>query len=132
MVAEWASLLESLSESEPFSTDQPNADARLAAEIRHLDAEAKREDLRQARQNRAERKHYASRIFRLVKWWLSFIGALVLLQGILGPLGCFALADSVLIAVSTTTTGSVTAILIVVARHLFPNEPKGAERGLKK
>lgn len=86
----------------------------------------------EARQNREECKSYASRIFKLVCCWLSFIGAVVLLQGFLDPPGRFTLADSVLIAVSTTTTGSVTAILIVVARHLFPNEPKSTKRRRKK
>ena len=86
----------------------------------------------QAQQNREERKSYASRIFKLVCFWLIFIGVLLLLQGCLEPLGRFALADSVLIAVSTTTTGSVTAILIVVARYLFPTKRKAAKRQRKK
>ena len=43
------------------------------------------------------------------------------LQGLLGPHGRFAVSDSVLIAVATTATASVTTLLVVVARHLLPH-----------
>ncbi len=71
------------------------------------------------RQDRAERKAYARRIFILVTIWLAVIVALLVLQGFLGPAGVFTLADSVLIAAATTTTASVTALLVVVVRYLF-------------
>ena len=77
------------------------------------------EGLGQARQDREERKVYATRIFLLVSVWLGVIVALVVLQGVLGGPGWFSLSDSVLIAVATTTTASVTALLVVVVRYLF-------------
>lgn len=80
------------------------------------------EHLRGLRQSLEERKRYAERIARIVTWWLIGIALLVLSQGLLGPHGWFGLADSVLIAVATTTTASVTALLIVVLRHLFPKD----------
>ena len=119
--------LKALREGEPSEESDYQVAERGNPEVHFLDSEAKWERLAQFRQNREERKNYASRIFKLVCIWLAFIGVLLLLQGFLGPSGYFAHADSVLIAVSTTTTGSVTVILIVVARHLFPPEPRAVK-----
>ena len=79
-----------------------------------------KEKLGRAKQDREERKIYAERIFVLVAVWLAVIVSLLVAQGLLGPTGWFALSDAVLIAVATTTTASVTALLVVVARYLFP------------
>ena len=99
-----------------------------AAAVAHLADQEKREFQRQLsqerlgqfRQDRKERKLYAKRIFKLVVWWLVVVVLLLFAQGFLGPRERFSLADSVLIATATTTTASVTALLVVVARYLFP------------
>lgn len=77
------------------------------------------EHLRSATQDRRERKTYAKRIFWLVGIWLAMIILLLILQGSLGPWKLFGLSDAVVIAVATTTTASVTALLVLVARYLF-------------
>lgn len=66
------------------------------------------------------RETYASRIFKLSAWWLGFIGVVLLLAGA----GKLKLADSVQIALITTTTVNVLGLFYIVARWLFPN--KGA------
>ena len=80
-------------------------------------------------QARQDRKAHATRIFWLVCLWLSVIVALVVLQGFLGQRGWFSLSDSVLIAVDTTTTASVTALLVVVVRYLFRNPDPSDHNG---
>lgn len=97
------------------------ADAHLADQERdEFERQLSQERLGQFRQDRKERKLYAKRIFKLVVLWLIVVISLLFAQGFLGPLEMFSLADSVLIATATTTTASVTALLVVVARYLFP------------
>lgn len=79
-----------------------------------------RERFRSARQDREERKRYAQRIFWLVGIWLAVIALFAFLNGVLWPREVFRLSDSVLIALSTTTTAGVTMLLVLVARYLFP------------
>lgn len=64
------------------------------------------------------RELYASRIFKLSAGWLSFIGLVLLLAG----LGKLKVADSVQIALITTTTINVLGLFYIVARWLFPNK----------
>jgi hypothetical protein len=89
-------------------------------EARQFDLEAAQENLEQFRQDRAERKKYASHIFKLVCAWLGAIVAMLLSQGFLGPWRLFNLSDSVLIATVTSTTASIVAIFAFVAKYLFP------------
>ena len=100
--------------------DPPDLGELEGDEAREWDDRRALEGLEQLKQDREERKRYARRIFWLVVSWLTVIVLLLFLQGFLGPCGAFALSDSVLIAVATTTTASVTAILVVVVRYLFP------------
>lgn len=80
------------------------------------------EQLDRVRQDRSERKA-APRIFLLACLWLAAILTLVALQGFLRQRGRFSLSDGVLIAIATTTTASVTALLVVVVRYLFRAPP---------
>jgi hypothetical protein len=89
-------------------------------EARDFDLQAAQENLEQSRQDRAERKKYASHIFKLVCAWLGAIVAMLLSQGFLGPWRLFHLSDSVLIATVTSTTASIVAIFAFVAKYLFP------------
>ena len=111
-----------LEQVQEVSGDEP-ADARtvVAAEEQSFVRAQAQEALAQLAQNRAERKKYATRIFVLVVFWLAVIVALLFCEGFVGPHDGFELSEAVLIAVATTTTASVTAILVVVARYLFPN-----------
>ena len=77
--------------------------------------ETQREILQSRRQDREERKRYAKRIYRLAVAWLIFVGFLFLGCG----LGWLNLSDSVLIALATTTTIKVLALLLYVTKYLF-------------
>ena len=120
--------LKLLREETAAAADVRGAEASASDERRDFVRRWQEEDLWQVQQDREERKTYATRIFRLVCLWLSVIVALVVLQGFLGQCGWFRLSDSVLIAISTTTTASVTALPVVVVRYLFrtpnPARPK--------
>jgi len=74
-----------------------------------------------ARQEREERKAYALRIFILAEIWLAVVAAILLLQGFLGPHDWFHLSDGVLIVTTIATSASVTALLVVAVRYLFPH-----------
>lgn len=64
------------------------------------------------------RKQYVGRLFWLIAAWLSVVVALVALTATLKNV--FTLADSVLIAFITSTTVSVIALFVIVAKWLFP------------
>ncbi len=64
-----------------------------------------------------QRKRYAARLFVLSVFWLLAIGTFLFLAGA----GMLRVADSVLIALITTTTANVLGLFYIVARWLFPN-----------
>jgi hypothetical protein len=76
------------------------------------------------RQNTEQRKTYANRLFLVMVAWLAFVASNVLVQGfgvgIYKYGGRFRLADSVVIALITTTTATVLAVFLAVANYLFP------------
>ncbi len=80
--------------------------------------ERKVHDLEVERVMLEQRKTYASRLFDLSGYWLLFIGAFLLMAG----WGAMKVADSVLIALITTTTANVLGLFYIVARWLFPNK----------
>jgi len=65
------------------------------------------------------RKQYVGRLFWLITAWLAVVIALVALTATLKNI--FTLADSVLIAFITSTTVSVIALFVIVAKWLFPS-----------
>ena len=65
------------------------------------------------------RKQYVGRLFWLITAWLGVVIALVALTATLK--NTFTLADSVLIAFITSTTVSVIALFVIVAKWLFPS-----------
>lgn len=81
-----------------------------------LRLEDRRELLKGRKQDRRERKRYAELVFRLVCWWLVGVMALVCCSG----LGVMRLDETVLMTVIGSTTTSVVAIFVVVAKYLFP------------
>ena len=88
------------------------------------------ERLKQLQQDREERKKYADKIFRLIVIWLGFIMVLLFFQGFCNLLRtspdsqpCFFLSDAVLIAAITSTTASVIALFVLVAKYLYPKRP---------
>ena len=81
-----------------------------------LRLEDRRELLKGRKQDRRERKGYAELVFRLVCWWLAGVMALVCCSG----LDALQLDGTVLMTIVGSTTASVVAIFVVVAKYLFP------------
>lgn len=67
------------------------------------------------------RKEYANKIFYLIISWLIGMVILLLLSGFGGKSEWFKMADSVLIALITTTTASVLGLFVIVANYFFKN-----------
>ena len=94
-----------------LSEVQDYEDAAVALKI-----EDRRELLKSRKQDRRERKRYAELVFRLVCGWLIGVTTLVVLSGA-NRLG---LGETLLITLVGSTTASVVAIFVVVAKYLFP------------
>lgn len=80
------------------------------------------EELKDLRQDRDERKSYASKLYWLVLVWLVIILSIIIFQGLhfLPGTGLiFKLSDLVLITLITTTTANIAAFFLVVVRYLF-------------
>jgi hypothetical protein len=93
------------------------------SEAKDLEERAREEHLKQLAQDREERKKYADYSFKLVCVWLGSMLVLVALQGFGAFLGwSFELSDSVLITLVSSTTGSIVAIFVFVAKYLFPQK----------
>ncbi len=102
-------------------TDPPDLGASLEGiklQERITEYEGKKHDLEVEREMLEQRKAYASRLFDLSGYWLLFIGVFLLFSGC----GVLKVADSVLIALITTTTANVLGLFYIVARWLFPNK----------
>ena len=72
-------------------------------------------ELKSLKNDIAARQIYAGLIYLLVVAWLGAILWIIIATGS----GWYKLADTVLVALITSTT--VTAFLVVVARYLFPS-----------
>lgn len=80
------------------------------------------EELKDLKQDRDERKSYASKLYWLVLIWLMIILLIIVLQGLQllpGVNVYFQLSDIVLVTLITTTTANVAAFFLVVVRYLF-------------
>lgn len=128
------------SSSDPDDLTALEMDDLLArGEVEGLQEEVERfeEDERRVRIQRREaelenylqeiklREEYAAKLFRLTRWWIIGIGALLLLEGF-GATTTFDLPDNVLMTAIGGTTVTVTGLFVVVVRYLFPRaEPDG-------
>lgn len=97
-------------------------DDRTNQESAALEAESKRVELDGKRQDIEARKEYANKIYRLISVWLGCMIVIVLLAGFGSKCEWFKMADSVLIALITTTTASVIGLFAIVANYLFKNK----------
>jgi hypothetical protein len=79
------------------------------------------EELKDLRQDRDERKSYASKLYWLVLVWLTSILVIIIFQGLKIPNNrlSFQLDNAVLITLITTTTANVATFFLVVVRYLF-------------
>lgn len=76
------------------------------------------------KQDRQQRKEFASKIFIFLCVYMVVVFVLLLFSGIKGQGLCFHLDDKVLLALLTTTTINMISIFVVVAKYLFPNKRK--------
>jgi hypothetical protein len=97
-------------------------DDRTRLELAEFEAESKRLDLVDKQQDIEARKKYANKIFTLISVWLGCMLVVILLAGFGSKCEWFKMADSVLIALITTTTGSVIGLFAIVANYLFKNK----------
>ena len=82
-------------------------------------------ELAQKKQDLKDRAKYTKRVFTMVVTWLIVVLTIVIAEGcnlVLTPCCTvtFDLETSVLVALITTTTGSITGIFLIVMRYLFP------------
>lgn len=76
------------------------------------------------KQDRKQRKEFASKIFYFLCVYMTVVFVLLLFAGIKGLRSSlsFTLSDTVLLALLGTTTANVISIFIIVAKYLFPNK----------
>ncbi len=112
----------SLSDIHETATVSSEPDAQTKEELLDFEAQSKSLDLLDKQQDIDARKKYANKIFILISVWLGCMLVVVLLAGFGGKCEWFKMADSVLIALITTTTGSVIGLFAIVANYLFKNK----------
>ncbi|MDX9702374.1 MAG: hypothetical protein RBU23_04935 [Candidatus Auribacterota bacterium] len=79
-----------------------------------------REDLRDRKQIREQRKKYADKVFNLIKWWLIFIGVVLVIQGTISFWWTREFfSDAVLLAIIGGTTANVLGLFALVLKFLF-------------
>ena len=78
------------------------------------------ETLNRLRQDRVQRKDYASMIFNFMCWYLAAVFFIIILKGI--TINCFYISDDVILALLGTTAIEVIGTFAFVARYLFGNK----------
>jgi hypothetical protein len=116
--------------SDQPATVDPSAKMALRDEEDDLDRAKKRAELDGLRQDIGARKKYAKGAFILICGWLVFVFYVILAQGFktgvpgrmnwLFGAPAFELSEPIMIALITTTTGSVIGIFFIVMQYLFP------------
>ena len=84
------------------------------------------EEVESIKQDREERKVYASKTFDFLCIYMMCVGLLLFMSG--STTASFQLSDSVLIVILGTTTTNVLGIFYFVANYLFPKRNRTTER----
>ena len=84
------------------------------------------EEVESIRQDREERKVYASKTFDFLCIYMMCVGLLLFMSG--STTASLQLSDSVLIVILGTTTTNVLGIFYFVANYLFPKRNRTTER----
>ena len=114
----------SVSGALPVDQNLIDAEAReYERERREQQVESLRAENTQKRQDIAERRKYANRIFCLICVWLGVMMLIVIAEG-LSVVIPFKLDTSIVITAISTTTASVLGIFLIVANYLFPTSKK--------
>ena len=97
-------------------SSEPDSESR--GEDEAIQREHQRAKLADVKQDTKLRRNFSYHIFLLILAWLVFVGVMILLEGF--RFKGFYLGNPIMIALITTTTGSVIGIFLIVARYLFP------------
>lgn len=118
--------LEALRKDKDINKEDPDAEEQIASliEVKKQTEEYNRlkEEVESIKQDREERKVYASKTFDFLCVYMVFVGILLLMSGF--TTASFQLSDSVLIVILGTTTTNVLGIFYFVANYLFPKRHK--------
>lgn len=122
--------LEALRKDKDINKEDPDAEEQIASsiEVKKQTEEYNRlkEEVESIKQDREERKVYASKTFDFLCVYMAFVGILLLMSG--STTASFQLSDSVLIVILGTTTTNVLGIFYFVANYLFPKRNRTTER----
>ena len=122
--------LEALRKDKDINKEDPDAEEQIASsiEVKKQTEEYNRlkEEVESIKQDREERKVYASKTFDFLCVYMVFVGILLLMSG--STTASFQLSDSVLIVILGTTTTNVLGIFYFVANYLFPKRNRTTER----
>ena len=96
----------------------PQDEGSVAAELRKMELNYKKQDIADRMQDRGQRKKYSYLIFAYICAYTIAVLTIVMLKG--G--GAFDLSDAVVITLLTTTMTSVIGLFVIVANYLFPSK----------
>lgn len=126
--------LESLRRDGVINKGDPDAEEKIASSIernKQIEEYNKlKEEVESIKQDREERKVYASKTFNFLCSYMCFVGLLLLLAGC--EMAHFQLSDAVLIVILGTTTTNVLGIFYFVANYLFPKRLVVASKGVSR
>lgn len=89
----------------------------------HLQNDLLEESLEKLKQDRDERKDYASMIFNFMCWYLFAVFFIIILNGI--TINNFVVSENVILALLGTTAVEVIGTFGFVAKYLFEYKSKG-------
>ena len=118
------SIIQKISKISVIDDDNKIKEETIEELIKKEDCKKKQIDNRNSEILLLLRKKYARRIFNFICKWSLFVGIVIILSGF--NVLNFNLADSVLIALMTTTFAQVLGLMIAVLYYIFPAFHVGA------
>ena len=94
---------------------QPDSQTQASLLQAQSDQAFNQQHINDRRQDRAERKIYASKLFWLVACWMLAVFSILLLQGF----KVFQLENTVLVALLSTTSVNMIGLFVIVTKYLF-------------
>lgn len=122
--------LEALRKDKDINKEDPDAEEQIASsiEVKKQTEEYNRlkEEVESIKQDREERKVYASKTFDFLCIYMMCVGLLLFMSS--STTASLQLSDSVLIVILGTTTTNVLGIFYFVANYLFPKRNRTTEQ----
>ena len=109
------------------STSSVDAEKDYSEQMQLLEFRQREEEIEGMKQDREQRRQFASKIFCRVMIYLFTTIAILVACAAVCACGLPTLSDSVLIALLTTASANVIGLLMVVVRYLF-HHPKVREQ----